>query len=126
MTIGLVLQGCILVEDSTHGCRRPPVPVWESSSGSGAGFEDEMSPEPPLGETAGDETASEETGCAIGSPGCACTEGGACDPGAVCVSDLCVRPSEGCAIGAEGCPCTMGGACDPGLECLSRRCVAPE
>jgi len=40
------------------------------------------------------------TGCAIGSEGCECTGGGACDPGLTCFSNLCVNASSGADAGA--------------------------
>lgn len=61
--------------------------------------------------------------CSVGSEGCACTGGGACDPNLVCVSGTCV--SIDCPVGAEGCPCTNGGSCDAGLTCDSGTCQDP-
>ncbi|MCX4247733.1 hypothetical protein [Paraliomyxa miuraensis] len=62
-----------------------------------------------------------ETDCAVGSLECACTTGGACDPGLTCVNDKCILID--CPVGREGCPCTGGGACDPGLTCEGDTCV---
>jgi hypothetical protein len=59
--------------------------------------------------------------CAVGSLDCACTTGGACDPGLSCVADKCIIIE--CAVGSEGCTCTGGGACDPGLVCENSTCV---
>jgi len=53
--------------------------------------------------------------CAVGSQGCPCTGGGACDPGLTCVGDTCRLVD--CPVGSESCPCTGGGVCDPGLVC---------
>ncbi|NUP08791.1 MAG: VWA domain-containing protein [Polyangiaceae bacterium] len=53
----------------------------------------------------------DETGCAIGSEGCACTNGGACDAPLVCLSDLCVDPNSspgGGGSGSGGNPSTGG------------------
>jgi hypothetical protein len=45
--------------------------------------------------------------CAVGTEGCACTSGGACDPGLVCLSGLCVdREGGNAAAGAD--PGTAG------------------
>src|SRR5260221_12282884 len=33
--------------------------------------------------------------CSVGSEGCACTPGGACDPGLSCLSKFCVDPNGG-------------------------------
>lgn len=38
---------------------------------------------------------SETEPCDVGSEGCSCTRGGACDPGLSCYSDLCVDPGSG-------------------------------
>lgn len=59
--------------------------------------------------------------CPIGGIECACTTGGACDPGLTCVNDKCLLIE--CAVGSEGCTCTGGGACDPGLSCENGTCV---
>ena len=47
--------------------------------------------------TASTTTTSTETGdsCPIGAEGCPCTDGGACDAGLVCLSNLCVDPASG-------------------------------
>lgn len=37
-------------------------------------------------------TANDDGECAVGSEGCPCTDGGACDPGLSCLSNLCVNP----------------------------------
>ena len=47
--------------------------------------------------------------CAVGSRGCACTGGGACDPGLVCGADLRCAPL--------GCACDSTPACSPGCAC---------
>ena len=44
--------------------------------------------------------------CAVGTEGCPCTEGGACDPGLICLSDICVN-REGQPTGEDG---AAGGA----------------
>lgn len=44
--------------------------------------------------------------CAIGSEGCACTQGGSCDGSLVCLSDLCVDPDGS---GGSGAGPTSGG-----------------
>jgi hypothetical protein len=59
--------------------------------------------------------------CPVGGLDCACTTGGACDPGLTCVADKCLLVE--CAVGSEGCTCTGGGACDPGLGCENGMCV---
>ena len=38
-------------------------------------------------------SSSSEKSCATGSEGCKCTQGGACDPGLACYSNLCVQPT---------------------------------
>src|SRR5688572_15815987 len=58
--------------------------------------------------------------CPVGSSGCPCTMGGACDPGLACEAGACV---EGCQVGSEGCACTQGGGCDGGLMCDAGTCV---
>jgi hypothetical protein len=40
--------------------------------------------------------------CALGSESCACTAGGACDPGLMCLSSRCVRPGGADAGGQSG------------------------
>ena len=78
--------------------------------------------------TGADGTASSSSDgpCIDGREGCPCTPGGACDPGLMCLSDLCVDVSGECPVGSEGCPCTMGGGCDPGLECIDMACADPD
>lgn len=50
-----------------------------------------------------DEAPSSSGGsCAVGSETCTCTQGGACDPGLVCLSDLCVDPDGVGGTGAAG------------------------
>ena len=39
-----------------------------------------------------DNETSSGNDCSVGSEGCPCTNGGACDPGLVCLSNLCVNP----------------------------------
>jgi len=65
--------------------------------------------------------------CAVGAPGCACTQTGVCDEGLTCVDsiDTCVLPSS-CPVGAPGCVCTEGGSCDPGLACKENYCVSED
>lgn len=62
-----------------------------------------------------------EVGCAedcpTGSEGCACTDGGACDPGLECRSDLCVESSTG---GPTTTPCDEA---NPGTGCLDATSV---
>jgi formylglycine-generating enzyme len=56
--------------------------------------------DPPVTDSLGDTgTSTSQTtgvqptgGCSIGAEGCACTTGGGCDPGLVCLSMLCVDP----------------------------------
>ncbi|MCA9654406.1 MAG: VWA domain-containing protein [Myxococcales bacterium] len=59
--------------------------------------------------------------CSIGSQGCDCTAGGACDPNLTCIDGTCVVVD--CPVGGFGCPCTGGGACDPGLSCVDDVCT---
>ncbi len=47
--------------------------------------------------------------CAVGNEGCACTSGGACNPGLECLSKLCVNPNKD--AGADSGP-SDGGAGD--------------
>ena len=61
--------------------------------------------------------------CPVGGAGCACTDGGACDPGLECVGDVCSDPA--CPVGSAGCACTAGGSCDADLECVGDNCVDP-
>ncbi len=72
----------------------------------------------------GDAVAS---GCAVGAPGCACTQTGVCDEGLMCVESIgtCVLPPT-CPIAAAGCACTEGGTCDVGLICKEDYCVSEE
>jgi hypothetical protein len=71
-------------------------------------------------DTGAEAADSNDTSCSIGSDGCPCTDGGACDHGLTCQAGLC---TDACQIGLEGCPCTQGGACDPGLMCEAGACV---
>lgn len=59
--------------------------------------------------------------CSIGSQGCSCTVGGACDPNLTCIDGTCVMVD--CPVGSYGCSCTGGGACDPGLSCIDDVCT---
>jgi hypothetical protein len=43
--------------------------------------------------TSGCSSSNSSKPCPIGSVGCACTSGGACDPGLACYSSLCVSPT---------------------------------
>ncbi|MEM9461875.1 MAG: hypothetical protein AAGF11_47390 [Myxococcota bacterium] len=106
--------------------------------GLGLGCGDDVKPIGPVTTSQGMTTATAATGadgtasgssegpCVAGQEGCPCTPGGACDPGLMCLSDLCVDVSGGCPVGSEGCPCTMGGGCDPGLECIDMACTDPD
>ncbi|MBX7078676.1 MAG: hypothetical protein K1X88_05765 [Nannocystaceae bacterium] len=73
----------------------------------------------------GDSTADTTAGCTIGTEGCACTPGGACDDGLSCLSMLCVDAGNQCTAGTEGCPCIGGLTCMSPLVCLSDTCVMP-
>jgi len=42
--------------------------------------------------TNGDTTSTTDGSCAIGSEGCECTQGGACDPGLECLGGICTTP----------------------------------
>lgn len=99
------------------------------------GCGDDVEPIGPATTTAGmttaptgaDETASgSDEPCVDGREGCPCTVGGACDPGLMCLSNVCVDVGGGCPVGSEGCPCTMGGGCDPELQCIDMVCVDPD
>lgn len=66
-----------------------------------------------LGIACGDSTAgSGDTGeCKVGSVTCPCTDGGGCDPGLACLSNLCVDPGSGttqAATDATSTPTTAG------------------
>lgn len=77
--------------------------------------------------------------CPVGAEACPCTPGGSCDPGLICLSQVCVaEPATGgtsggatlasstsseCPVGAGQCPCTPGGSCDAGLVCENDTCV---
>ncbi len=53
--------------------------------------------------------------CAVGSEGCRCTTGGACDPGLSCLSNICVDPNGGSGgSGASG----AGGNGTGGMDCV--------
>ncbi len=78
----------------------------------------------------GSESSSSESAddiCEVGVLGCACTPGGSCDPGLVCIDDVCSEPNDESETG----PCTMLGcecdsspdSCDPGLECMAGTCA---
>ncbi len=56
----------------------------------------------------GDSSASDE--CPVGTEGCACTTGGACDPDLFCRSNTCQRPDGAGGGGAEGGEGGGGGA----------------
>jgi hypothetical protein len=43
---------------------------------------------------AADQPVLPDAECPIGAERCACTTGGGCDPGLICLSQLCVRPSQ--------------------------------
>lgn len=73
------------------------------------------------GTTSASSASTTDGSCDIGTQGCVCTNGGACDPGLECVAGSCVNPD--CAIGTLGCPCTEGGACDPGSVCNAGFCI---
>lgn len=49
-----------------------------------------------------------ETNCSVGSEGCTCTNGGACDTGLECLSNLCVNPDPNVG-GAGGSGANIGG-----------------
>lgn len=73
-----------------------------------------------------DETGDPGLDCPLGSAGCSCTAGGACDPQLVCSGGFCMP--EGCTPGMLNCSCDQG-SCTPGLECKSNAsgdvCVEP-
>ncbi len=62
--------------------------------------------------------------CAVGSAGCQCTAGGACDPGLSCASGVCASDDQ-CAQGSAGCACSSGATCEPNLSCVDDLCVVP-
>ncbi|HET6582232.1 MAG TPA: hypothetical protein VFG69_02270 [Nannocystaceae bacterium] len=64
------------------------------------------------------------TGCPIGSKGCPCTSGGACDAALEChvQSQNCYDPE--CDEGSLDCPC-FGGMCFADLVCIDGYCEAP-
>jgi hypothetical protein len=55
-----------------------------------------------------DSSAPAEKKCPIGAERCACTSGGSCDPGLMCLSEVCVRPAGGGESGAGGSPSEGG------------------
>jgi hypothetical protein len=65
-------------------------------------------------------TSGDDDECAVGTEGCSCTVGGACDPGLECRSNLCVNA---CTVGNDGCACFPDGSCASGLTCASNVCV---
>jgi hypothetical protein len=75
-------------------------------------------PEPRPDADDGCESTSGE--CVPGAEGCPCTKGDACNPGLMCISEVCVQ--DECPIGTDGCPCTQGGGCDPDLTCVDDVC----
>ncbi len=62
--------------------------------------------------------------CAVGSAGCQCTAGGACDPGLSCASGVCASVDE-CEEGSAGCGCRQDATCEPKLTCVDDLCVVP-
>ena len=72
---------------------------------------------------AGDADNPDDDECAVGSRDCACTSGGACDPGLACSGDDLCEPDGGCACDTSG-SCDDGCGCD--LDCTGSetRCVA--
>jgi hypothetical protein len=73
-----------------------------------------------LGETGG---SNECTPDEIGTEGCPCTSGDACNMPLKCNINLDRCISDLCPLGDEGCECTSGGECNPDLQCLSGFCV---
>lgn len=57
----------------------------------------------------------EDTQCPVGSEGCKCTTGGACDPGLQCLSSICVDPNNPTGSGGGG---TGGGTGTGGQDCV--------
>src|SRR5262249_47933192 len=71
-----------------------------------------------------DATAADTTsGCAVGTEGCPCTQGGSCDPALACLSNVCVDPGPLCPAGSQNCPCTRAMTCEAGLVCDANHCV---
>lgn len=50
----------------------------------------------------GDDAGAPKSECEVGSERCACTTGGACNPGLICLSEVCVAPKDDDGGGAEG------------------------
>lgn len=62
----------------------------------------------------------DDGGCTIGSERCACTQGGACDPGLECLSGICVDPTPGTGgtgTGGNG-PGPSSSGAGAGMPCL--------
>lgn len=68
----------------------------------------------------GGEETDDGGACTVGAEGCPCTQGGACDPGLTCLSDLCVDTNAGTGgDGAGGGFSTgSGGDCQTGCSKL--------
>lgn len=87
-----------------------------------------------LAECASEDPQQDTEICPIGIEGCACTQGGTCDPGLVCLSMRCViQPPETsttdgdvCLPGMGGCTCAEGDACEAGYICEATTCVMLE
>lgn len=63
---------------------------------------------------AGGGTANDDgTDCQVGSEGCQCTNGGACDPGLQCLSNICVDPNNNTGGGFGN-----GGSGAGGMDCV--------
>lgn len=73
-----------------------------------------------------------EGDCTVGFEGCACADGGSCEPGLTCLSELCVDTGGtggSCTTGGGGCTPDCCGRCggDDGCgETCPDNCVAPE
>jgi hypothetical protein len=63
---------------------------------------------------AGGDTDENDDNCTVGAEGCTCTNGGACDPGLQCLSDICVDPGGGTGGSGAG----AGGSGSGGMDCV--------
>lgn len=88
-------------------------------------------------DTSTDDSEGDEANCPIGSEGCPCTGGGGCDPGLMCIDQVC--EGEATSETAEetegetgectevGCECDgEPGSCDPGLICEDGVCIGED
>ncbi|MEM7151630.1 MAG: hypothetical protein AAF799_02265 [Myxococcota bacterium] len=102
--VAFAMVGCASGE-STFGTSA----AWEPGEGeSGGGKEDDPRPQPPMP----DPPPIDPEDCEVGSMGCDCTLGGACDPGLRCDDGVCVLSVGTCGDGWID----QGEECDQGSD----------